>query len=797
MKMKKISAGWLLVLLVLTLAACSSPAEKKQKFMDKGTAYYEQGDYVKAFLEVRNAITIDPEYVEAYYLAAKIALSQGKAQDAFNYFSKTVEKQPDHAGANLELGRFFLANKDLVMARQKADLVLAKEPDNIQAQLFHCALLLSEDKAGQARELLEKLLPKAAGEVNLYLLLAAVYQKLNEGEKVQAILEQGSLANPKSVNLHAALVDYYVKSKQLNKVENELQQISAIEPENADHVQRLAGYYWQMKRQDEAGALIQGLVAKDKTNEQRWVDAARFYLVRNEFEEGGKLLSEGLQNHPKSFALRLLQRDVYVAQQKIDKAIAVLQECLAMDDKHADYVAALRGLAELYYRLGSIDEAEKYIADALTKSPQDLESHLLNGTILQLKGELDLAIAEYRVVLQGRPEAIPVSLKLAEAYAQNKQLGLARETLQQALKIEENSPQVLSALARLANLQKDYPEVESLLQRIVATQHNNPAAMADLADFYLAQGKQDKALQLYQKIVEQVPGNAQSYLKLASFYAREKKLDKAIETVASGLSRLPDSALLLEYFVRLALDRQRPDEAMALIGERLSRRPDDILAYGLTGAVAMAGKDYPAAERAYRKAMSLDMDRPEAAASLANVLVLSGQGEKGVVEVEQQLTNPPRTLGAYLLLGSLHEGLKQPQKAIAVYERAVQDHPENWIVNNNLAYLLTEQGPSPADLAKALELAKKAQRLDPENFAVLDTIGWIYYKMEKFDQAQAVFSLVLGGNQSNPVFQYHMGMVQLKMGKKEEAKERLKLALASSQSFSGKEDAEKALKELN
>jgi len=797
MKMKKISAGWLLVLLVLTLAACSSPAEKKQKFMDKGTAYYEQGDYVKAFLEVRNAITIDPEYVEAYYLAAKIALSQGKAQDAFNYFSKTVEKQPDHAGANLELGRFFLANKDLVMARQKADLVLAKEPDNIQAQLFHCALLLSEDKAGQARELLEKLLPKAAGEVNLYLLLAAVYQKLNEGEKVQAILEQGSLANPKSVNLHAALVDYYVKSKQLNKVENELQQISAIEPENADHVQRLAGYYWQMKRQDEAGALIQGLVAKDKTNEQRWVDAARFYLVRNEFEEGGKLLSEGLQNHPKSFALRLLQRDVYVAQQKIDKAIAVLQECLAMDDKHADYVAALRGLAELYYRLGSIDEAEKYIADALTKSPQDLESHLLNGTILQLKGELDLAIAEYRVVLQGRPEAIPVSLKLAEAYAQNKQLGLARETLQQALKIEENSPQVLSALARLANLQKDYPEVESLLQRIVATQHNNPAAMADLADFYLAQGKQDKALQLYQKIVEQVPGNAQSYLKLASFYAREKKLDKAIETVASGLSRLPDSALLLEYFVRLALDRQRPDEAMALIGERLSRRPDDILAYGLTGAVAMAGKDYPAAERAYRKAMSLDMDRPEAAASLANVLVLSGQGEKGVVEVEQQLTNPPRTLGAYLLLGSLHEGLKQPQKAIAVYERAVQDHPENWIVNNNLAYLLTEQGPSPADLAKALELAKKAQRLDPENFAVLDTIGWIYYKMEKFDQARAVFSLVLGGNQSNPVFQYHMGMVQLKMGKKEEAKERLKLALASSQSFSGKEDAEKALKELN
>jgi len=797
MKMKRMSAGWLLVLLVLALGACSSPAEKKQKFMDKGTAYYEQGDFVKAFLEVRNAITIDPEYVEAYYLAAKIALSQGKAQDAFNYFSKTVEKQPDHAGANLELGRFFLANKELGMAREKVDLVLAKEPDNIQAQLFLGAVLLAEDKAGQAREMLEKLLPKAAGEVNLYMLLAAVYQKLNEGEKVQAILEQGAVANPKSVGLHAALVDYYVKSKQLNKVEKELQQISALEPDNVDHVLRLAGYYWQMKQQDEAAALIRGLVEKEKNNEQRWVDAARFYLVRNEFEQAGKLLSEGLQNHPQSFALRLLQRDVYVAQQKIDKAIAVLQECLAMDDKNADYITALRGLAELYYRLGSIDEAEKYVADALKRSPQDLDSHLLNGTILQLKGELDQAIAEYRVVQQGRLESIPVALKLAEAYAQNKQLGLARETLQQALKVEENSPQVLSAMARLANLQKDYPEAESLLLRIVTTQPNNPAAMADLADFYLAHGKQDKALQLYQKIVEQVPGNAQSHLKLASFYAREKKLDKAMETVTSGLSRLPDSALLLEYSVRVALDRQRPAEALALIEERLSRHPDDILAHALTGAVAMSGKDYPAAERAYRKAMALDMNRPESAASLANVLVLSGQGEKGVVEAEQQLANPPRTLGAYLLLGSLHEGLKQPQKAIAVYERAVLDHPENWIVNNNLAYLLSEQSASPADLAKALELAKKAQLLDPENYAVLDTIGWIYYKMGKFEQAQAALALVLGGNQNAPVFQYHMGMVQLKLGKNEEAKERLKLAVASGQSFSGKEDAEKALKELN
>jgi tetratricopeptide (TPR) repeat protein len=346
-------------------------------------------------------------------------------------------------------------------------------------------------------------------------------------------------------------------------------------------------------------------------------------------------------------------------------------------------------------------------------------------------------------------------------------------------------------------LQKDVQEAESLLQRIVTKQPDNLGARADLADFYLAQGKQDKARQLYQDIVDQAPTNAQAYLKLAAFYAQEKQLDKAQETVASGMTRMPDSVLLLENYVRLAIERQRPQDAAAVLEERLVRRPEDVLGHILIGAVATANKDYPAAEKAYRQAMALDESRPDPAASLAHVLVLAGQGEKGVSEAEQRLASPPRPIGAYVLLGSLHEELKQPQKAMAVYERGVVDHPENWIMNNNLAYMISEHSTVPAELDKALELARKAQLLDPENPAVLDTIGWIYYKMGKMSQAHGVLALVTGTNQNVPVFQYHLGVVLAKMGKNDEAKERLRLAVGSKQQFSGKEEAEKIIRELN
>ena len=38
------------------------PKEKKLKFYNKGKELYEKGDYVKAKLEIKNAIQIDPKY---------------------------------------------------------------------------------------------------------------------------------------------------------------------------------------------------------------------------------------------------------------------------------------------------------------------------------------------------------------------------------------------------------------------------------------------------------------------------------------------------------------------------------------------------------------------------------------------------------------------------------------------------------------------------------------------------------------------------------------------------------------
>ena len=140
-----------IILLATVLVACGGPEEKKAKFFKKGQALYEKGDYVKARLEFKNAMQIDPKFVEAYYMLGMVELKQRNLKPAFGSFSKAVKLSPDHLDAHLQIGKLFLFGKAPEKAMEKAELVLGKDPKNIEALILKGSVLLAQketDKVG-------------------------------------------------------------------------------------------------------------------------------------------------------------------------------------------------------------------------------------------------------------------------------------------------------------------------------------------------------------------------------------------------------------------------------------------------------------------------------------------------------------------------------------------------------------------------------------------------------------------------------------------------------------------------
>jgi len=79
---------------------------------------------------------------------------------------------------------------------------------------------------------------------------------------------------------------------------------------------------------------------------------------------------------------------------------------------------------------------------------------------------------------------------------------------------------------------------------------------------------------------------------------------------------------------------------------------------------------------------------------------------------------------------------------------------------------------------------------------VLDTLGWIYFRLGDARQARGLIEQALAAAPDAGVLNFHLGAVLLMQGQKDEAREKLKKALQEEADFPGRSEAEKMLKDL-
>ncbi|PYM63872.1 MAG: hypothetical protein DMD79_07485, partial [Candidatus Rokuibacteriota bacterium] len=97
---------------------------------------------------------------------------------------------------------------------------------------------------------------------------------------------------------------------------------------------------------------------------------------------------------------------------------------------------------------------------------------------------------------------------------------------------------------------------------------------------------------------------------------------------------------------------------------------------------------------------------------------------------------------------------------------------------------------------KALQLAQLAKEVAPDDPHISDTLGWILYKRGVYQQALTLLQEAATKLPDNPAVQYHLGVTAAKTGDRQLAKKVLSQAVGSPGSFPWKDDAKRALAEL-
>ncbi|MCH7691257.1 MAG: tetratricopeptide repeat protein, partial [candidate division Zixibacteria bacterium] len=127
------NSTFLLLLLVSAtlLSACSrDPEVRKQGYYDSGMEYLEQGKLSEATIQFRNALQVDPAFVEARTMLGNLWFRQRQYREAYRELHSVVEARPDYLPARKAMGSFYLASRMFSEAQEEAEYALEASPDD-------------------------------------------------------------------------------------------------------------------------------------------------------------------------------------------------------------------------------------------------------------------------------------------------------------------------------------------------------------------------------------------------------------------------------------------------------------------------------------------------------------------------------------------------------------------------------------------------------------------------------------------------------------------------------------------
>jgi tetratricopeptide (TPR) repeat protein len=294
---------------------------------------------------------------------------------------------------------------------------------------------------------------------------------------------------------------------------------------------------------------------------------------------------------------------------------------------------------------------------------------------------------------------------VARNAAQISLLWASRTSLGQALGLGAGappSPTVIPTPTPLPTRTPVAPQTRYDLQ--VERESENAALRLQRGEVYIELGAYTYAVQDYEAAIDMDPQLAEAYLGRGRVrYALREW-----------------SAAMGDFEQAVALDPELP-EAHAWHGSLLSKQ----------------GR-YIEAMQVLSQAVSLDDANPRYRSHMAEAMLRSGAAEEALVELRAAVSLDPRFVEAYVLRSMVFAELGDYDAAFADLETALDIKPYSPMALNGKAWYYSECVHER--LAEAEQLARRAiagAKNDLERAAYLDTLGWIYYQEERYDDAVA------------------------------------------------------------
>lgn len=462
------------------------------------------------------------------------------------------------------------------------------------------------------------------------------------------------------------------------------------------------------------------------------------------------------------------------------------------------------GVAERAFRIAEYTGSEQVALDTsliwAKNDPDNLDAQRAAAVALARGGRYDESMVYMEKVLQGQGDTHFDFLALSAADTdQNTRDGLLKSFERLLVKYPKNS-QLIFGKALLMQQDGDTEGALALLEK-------NPPQQGEIAPILLRArllqvlDRGAEALPLLEKAIKQNPDDKRLRLTYARTLVEQNRLPEAKVQFAELVKQYPDDDELRYSLALVCLEAKAWDEAAGLLQDLVEHGSHVDSAHLNLGRIAEIRNDLDGALTQY-SLVTPGNDYLPAQLRQADILVANGRAAEASKRLAaERSAEPDYAVQLYLIEAEaltnndkndqagqvLERGLKAyPNDANLLYTRAmlaekrgdlaqlekdlrtiIAREPDNAMALNALGYTLSDR---TTRYAEAKALIEKAHQINPDDPAVLDSLGWVNYRMGNLVEAERLLRQAFAAYPDHEVAA-HLGEVLWAAGKQREARQ--------------------------
>lgn len=446
-------------------------------------------------------------------------------------------------------------------------------------------------------------------------------------------------------------------------------------------------------------------------------------------------------------------------------------------------------------------------------APAQPEARQIYAVLLIRADRTDDAVSQLGAVLVGSSDSTEQNwYQISDILAREKDKQRVIEVMGRLVEAHGGGPDSLFAFAHLLTRFGEPKRAEELLGQVLAMNPQDVRAAVFYAQVLQEQGRTAQALDALGKALAANPDERELRITYARLLVGGKRYEEALQQFERLVKESPEDTDSIYALGLLLLQTNHPDEAQEKFQRLVELRSRVPEAYYYLGQVAESKDDPNAAIDAYRK---VNQGEHYLSAHIRVAVLLTEQG--GVQRGQQYLHALPRrnaqeSIRLYRAEAEVLTEADELDDAMAVYDRALVEHPQNTdllyaramlaaklnrlaraesdlrdILNrepnnadalNALGYTLADQTDRHQE---ALDLIKRALVIKPDDQYILDSMGWVLYRIGRYQEAVDHLTRALAGSdEPDPEIAAHLGEVLWVMGRHAAARDVWETALKST-----------------